>query len=189
VYRLHQVVRTHTITCDLGVCACWNLLEQRAMLARFLKVVYQCSYSSHLPFLSFIISMPANQHPTTCFVCAYIAKREHSALVPPSEALQLCLLCNRNYCNEHRGEDEGVCENNNKTYWTRHHMDSPDIYPSLAARELAMKQVRTWPVATRRHTDNLHREKIRRSRKRLATTASEHVLYPIRKTRRHREQL
>ena len=57
----------------------------------------------------------------------------------PGDAPQKCLLCNRNFCEKHKGTDEGVCEVNHGTYYQRHHR-LPNVYPTLEARAEALGQ-------------------------------------------------
>jgi hypothetical protein len=33
---------------------------------------------------------------------------------------QLCLLCNRAFCVDHKGKEDGVCEINHETYYRNH---------------------------------------------------------------------
>jgi hypothetical protein len=40
---------------------------------------------------------------------------------------QLCVLCNRAFCVDHKGKEEGVCEINHETYYRNH----PDLQENL----------------------------------------------------------
>jgi hypothetical protein len=41
---------------------------------------------------------------------------------------QLCLLCNRAFCVDHKGKQEGVCEINHETYYRNHPGDQKYLY-------------------------------------------------------------
>lgn len=43
---------------------------------------------------------------------------------------QLCLLCNRAFCVDHKGKHEGVCEINHETYYRNHPADQKYLYRS-----------------------------------------------------------
>lgn len=43
---------------------------------------------------------------------------------------QLCLLCNRAFCVDHKGKQEGVCEINHETYYLKHPKDQEYLYRS-----------------------------------------------------------
>ncbi|KAL4876209.1 hypothetical protein BJY04DRAFT_200356 [Aspergillus karnatakaensis] len=34
--------------------------------------------------------------------------------------IQLCVLCNRHFCVDHKGKEDGVCEINHETYYHKH---------------------------------------------------------------------
>ena len=54
-----------------------------------------------------------------------------------------CLLCARDFCDDHVStkvlNDESVCEIDHGTYF-RKHRHLLDVYPSLAARQLALRE-------------------------------------------------
>ncbi|KLU91052.1 hypothetical protein MAPG_09576 [Magnaporthiopsis poae ATCC 64411] len=61
-------------------------------------------------------------NPTPCHVCdrmrtAKSGKHADRRTVGPVED---CILCARQFCHEHRGKDQGVCEINHQTYWENH---------------------------------------------------------------------
>ena len=45
----------------------------------------------------------------------------------------LCLLCNRLYCELHKGTEEDVCEINHATYNRNHQLLRGTIFPNLLA--------------------------------------------------------
>jgi hypothetical protein len=49
-------------------------------------------------------------------------------------AVTTCLLCNRDFCETHKGGEDGICEINHGTY-CRGHPNLNNIYPTLAVRE------------------------------------------------------
>lgn len=75
-----------------------------------------------------------------CFVCERMRiGRPEKHGDRPAAPTQLCLLCDRNYCNDHKGNEDGVCEINHTTYY-RNHPQFNDIYPDMAARNKAKKE-------------------------------------------------
>jgi len=72
----------------------------------------------------------------TCFVCQRMAKKRLD--IKGGVATTRCLLCNRTYCDVHKGEAEGVCEINHYTYF-KNHFGFQDVYESLEARERTLK--------------------------------------------------
>lgn len=63
---------------------------------------------------------------------------KHANLVSP-EPIQTCILCDKDYCDMHKGSSHRVCEINHATYW-RNHPEKQDTYPDVEAREAALKQ-------------------------------------------------
>jgi hypothetical protein len=41
---------------------------------------------------------------------------------------QLCLLCNRAFCVDHKGKEDGVCEINHETYYRNHPATQEYLY-------------------------------------------------------------
>ena len=41
---------------------------------------------------------------------------------------QLCLLCNRAFCVDHKGKEDGVCEINHETYYRNHPAAQRHLY-------------------------------------------------------------
>lgn len=68
-----------------------------------------------------------------CHVCSSMSKRKYH--VQKGDAA-LCLLCDRPYCEAHKGEEEDVCEVNHFTYYRKHPAFHGRIFSSLAARRL-----------------------------------------------------
>jgi hypothetical protein len=66
--------------------------------------------------------------------------RRHASLVSTGE-IRKCLLCARDFCDMHVDakvrNDLAVCEIDHGTY-ARKHRYLPNVYPSLAARDLAL---------------------------------------------------
>lgn len=60
--------------------------------------------------------------------------------LPKTDVDQTCLLCNRNFCEKHKGKEEDVCEVNHETYY-RNHRHIPGIFPDLPAFEAAMAAI------------------------------------------------
>jgi|ERR1700722_8631170 hypothetical protein len=93
--------------------------------------------SSSYSFLSDLLlqnstSMPREPEtertmPQSCFLC-----KEQS--LETSGDLHQCLLCNRAYCDAHKGRFQGTCETNHQTY-AHDHPDQPNVFPSLGERE------------------------------------------------------
>ncbi|KAF2710261.1 hypothetical protein K504DRAFT_490431 [Pleomassaria siparia CBS 279.74] len=52
-----------------------------------------------------------------------------------------CCLCNREYCQTHKGnhEPDDVCEINHKTYYRNHVARIKGIFPTLESKEEAME--------------------------------------------------
>lgn len=53
--------------------------------------------------------------------------------------LQTCLLCDRGFCEMHKGVDLQVCEINHISYYQNHPQLHHGIYPYLAARDSAVQ--------------------------------------------------
>jgi hypothetical protein len=62
-----------------------------------------------------------------CFLCKDPARET-------SDDTQQCLLCNRAYCDSHKGRFQGTCEINHSTY-AHDHPNEPNVFPSLGERE------------------------------------------------------
>lgn len=56
---------------------------------------------------------------------------------------QLCVLCNRYYCVDHKGIEDGVCEINHATYYEKHPALRNHIYRTYGAWEVCHKHVTT----------------------------------------------
>lgn len=41
---------------------------------------------------------------------------------------QLCILCNRAFCVDHKGKEDGVCEVNHETYYRNHPQAQGHLY-------------------------------------------------------------
>ncbi|WQF84031.1 hypothetical protein CDEST_09045 [Colletotrichum destructivum] len=70
-----------------------------------------------------------------CFVCERMRvgnPGKHGSRAAAST--QRCLLCNRDFCNEHRGNEESVCEINHQTYFRQHPDLHGKIYATMQAR-------------------------------------------------------
>ena len=59
--------------------------------------------------------------------------------LPKTDVDQTCLLCDRNFCEKHKGKEEGVCEIYHETYYRKHHPQTPAIFPNLAAYEAEVR--------------------------------------------------
>jgi hypothetical protein len=68
--------------------------------------------------------------PQSCFLC-----KEQSQ--ETSGGVHQCLLCNRAFCDAHKGRFQGTCEANHQTY-AHDHPDQPNVFPSLGERERAL---------------------------------------------------
>ena len=51
-----------------------------------------------------------------------------------------CLLCNKKFCERHKGKEEGVCETNHVSYYRNHPLRWGTIFSSLEARENEMEK-------------------------------------------------
>jgi hypothetical protein len=71
----------------------------------------------------------------SCFLC-----KEQSQ--EASGDLHQCLLCNRTYCDAHKGRFQGTCETNHQTY-AHDHPDQPNVFPSLGERERALMTIQS----------------------------------------------
>jgi len=74
-----------------------------------------------------------------CFVCQRMREgnsNRHRLLVSTGE-IRNCLLCSRDFCEMHVSKSWNVCEINHGTYHRKHRY-LPGVYPSLAARNLAL---------------------------------------------------
>ena len=75
--------------------------------------------------------------------------RKATAKPKCSGELQTCLLCDRQFCSEHKSKanETGVCEIDHHTYY-RNHATRGGVYPTLEARNAAVakmdEQVRHW---------------------------------------------
>ncbi|XPS75419.1 hypothetical protein M3J09_007506 [Ascochyta lentis] len=71
----------------------------------------------------------------TCFICNQMRTRNPTRHGDDATigSITICLLCNRQFCESHKGNPDAVCEINHETYF-RKHPTLYDIYPSLAAR-------------------------------------------------------
>jgi hypothetical protein len=70
-----------------------------------------------------------------CFICDRMRSgnpKKHRSL-QTTGSTQACLLCNRDFCDVHKGSLDGVCEINHETYHANH-PNLPNIYPTLDAR-------------------------------------------------------
>lgn len=70
-----------------------------------------------------------------CYICARMRKtrpQKHTSLVSGSK-IRTCLLCCRDFCDKHNGDDKDVCEIKHDTYY-RNHRHLQDVYPSMAVR-------------------------------------------------------
>jgi hypothetical protein len=54
---------------------------------------------------------------------------------------QLCFLCNRPFCVDHKGEKDGVCEINHKTYYSNHPAAQSYLYRTYEDWERDYKQM------------------------------------------------
>ncbi|KAI8710454.1 hypothetical protein NCS52_01562400 [Fusarium sp. LHS14.1] len=76
-----------------------------------------------------------------CFVCAQMQSRrlqKHGSM-RPADSKEICVLCNRGFCDKNGGKEAGVCEINHQTYYQRH-SGLPNVYPNLSARAAALEQ-------------------------------------------------
>jgi hypothetical protein len=55
--------------------------------------------------------------------------------------LQTCLLCDRDFCEIHKGTELQVCEKNHISYYRNHSQLHDGIYPDLAARNKLRRRV------------------------------------------------
>ncbi|KAL8917614.1 MAG: hypothetical protein Q9208_007842 [Pyrenodesmia sp. 3 TL-2023] len=69
-----------------------------------------------------------------CHVCERMAKSKVHHQVGDCA---VCLLCDRPYCERHKGEEVDVCEINHSTYYRRHYKPGR-IFPSMDARRGAL---------------------------------------------------
>jgi hypothetical protein len=78
----------------------------------------------------------------TCFVCDRMRNRKGIQHVntTSSNHTQLCLLCNKYFCQAHGSDTQGVCEVNYTTYY-RKHAGREGVYASLEARQKALNTV------------------------------------------------
>ena len=70
-----------------------------------------------------------------CFICDRMQTRnptKHGELATKG-SISTCLLCNRKFCESHKGGSDGTCEINHATYY-KNHPNLDDIYPTLAAK-------------------------------------------------------
>jgi hypothetical protein len=54
---------------------------------------------------------------------------------------QLCLLCNRAFCVDHKGQEKGVCEINHETYYRNHPAAQEYLYRTYQDWERDYKQM------------------------------------------------
>ena len=91
--------------------------------------------------LSVPTDRPSSPPLLDCYVCLRMAKRKPERRQEgPS---QIWLLCDNRFCITHKGKEEGVCEINHETYYSkqRHHdIHEVDIYPSLEERNRRMAE-------------------------------------------------
>jgi hypothetical protein len=71
-----------------------------------------------------------------CFVCERMRERKP---VKSEGILQTCLLCDRDFCEMHKGAELQVCEINHISYYRNHPQLHHGIYPDLAARNSAVQ--------------------------------------------------
>jgi hypothetical protein len=71
-----------------------------------------------------------------CFVCERMRERKP---VKSEGILQTCLLCDRDFCEMHKGTELQVCEINHISYYRNHPQLHDGIYPDLAARNSAVQ--------------------------------------------------
>ena len=79
----------------------------------------------------------------TCFICDRMRTRNparHGDLATKGSVM-ICLLCNRQFCESHKGKADTVCEINHLTYF-RKHPTLDAVYPTLAARHEAVSLLR-----------------------------------------------
>lgn len=67
-----------------------------------------------------------------CYVCRRMNSRKPTIQVGGSAT---CLLCNKVFCERHKGKEEGVCETNHVSYYRNHPLRWGTISPSLEARK------------------------------------------------------
>ncbi|PVH70652.1 hypothetical protein DL98DRAFT_521501 [Cadophora sp. DSE1049] len=65
-------------------------------------------------------------------------KKPHLKDNPPT---QLCLLCDRAFCVDHKGKEEDVCEINHETYYRNHPAAQKYLYRTYEDWESGYKQM------------------------------------------------
>lgn len=77
-----------------------------------------------------------------CYVCLQIAQRK---AVTQGTHCRTCLLCNNPYCETHKGSDDGTCNINHRTYYSkpkhRARHASVEIFPSIEARRQRLSDI------------------------------------------------
>ena len=106
-------------------------------LVRLLRIASSPLPSSSYSFLSDLLlrnfaSMPRESETerTMCQFC-FLCKEQS---LKTSGDLHQCPLCNRAYCDAHKGQFQGTCETNYQTY-AHDHPDQSNVFPSLGERE------------------------------------------------------
>ncbi|CEL05807.1 hypothetical protein ASPCAL06921 [Aspergillus calidoustus] len=55
--------------------------------------------------------------------------------------IQLCVLCNRSFCVDHKGKEDGVCEINHETYYRNHPAAQKYLYRSYEDWKKVSEQI------------------------------------------------
>ena len=80
--------------------------------------------------MAFRPTLRRNPSSNDCHVCIRMDERKPCLQTGDSA---LCLLCNRVYCERHKGKEDDVCEINHVKYYTKHQGLS-GVFPSMERR-------------------------------------------------------